>query len=417
MNKRALIVAFHFPPQAASSGIQRTLSFSRHLGGHGWEPLILSAQARAYSAKNSSQLASIPASLIVKRAFALDTKRHLGLFGRYPEFLALPDRWVSWWFAAVPTGLALIRQYKPDVIWSTFPIATSHLIGLALHRLTGIPWVADFRDPMLQTGYPASRLQRKIFEWIECETVMRCKKAVFTTHSALHSYRQRFPELPHDKFVVIENGYDEEGFRNIDASLDTQKRDGKQRITLLHSGVLYTEGRDPSAFFKAISRLKNNGLASAESLSVILRATGDDPYFTRLVQEYGVGDIVRVAPAVPYREALREMLEVDGLLVFQGRQFNTQVPAKIYEYFRAGKPIFGLIDPEGETARVLNSAGFQDLAPMHSTDHIVAAFDDFLKNVRSGDAYVAGNEVIEAASRQRRTSELAKVFSEVCSSI
>ena len=55
---------------------------------------------------------------------------------------ALPDRWTSWFWGAVPAGLSLIRRYKPRVLWSTFPIATSHLIALTLHRLTGIAWVA-----------------------------------------------------------------------------------------------------------------------------------------------------------------------------------------------------------------------------------------------------------------------------------
>lgn len=414
MSNRALIIAFHFPPQAGSSGIQRTLSFSKHLGSLGWQPLVLSAQPIAYGEKNPSQLKSVPASLTVRRAFSLDTKRHLGLFGRYPELLALPDRWMSWWFFAVPAGLSLIRRHKPAVIWSTFPIATSHLIGLTLHRLTGIPWVADFRDPMLQPAHPSSRWQRNIYAWIEKQTITHCRKAIFTTQSALNAYRVRFPALPRDKFVVIENGYDEEGFGGMGviaaASLTSEKP-----VTLLHSGVLYAEGRNPSAFFEAISKLKANGRASHASLSVILRATGDDARFIELTKRHGVDDIVRIEPPVPYRKALQEMLKVDGLLVFQGTQFNTQVPAKIYEYFRASKPILGLVDPAGETARILAAAGFRDMAPMNSADRIATTLGEFLENVRTGKAYVAGHEVIEAASRQRRTAELARVFSEVCS--
>lgn len=412
MNKRALIIAYHFPPQAASSGIQRTLSFSKYLGRHGWDALVLSAHPMAYSAKNPSQLASVPASLVVRRPFALDAKRHLGLFGRYPEMLALPDRWSSWWLSAVPTGLSLIRQYRPEIIWSTFPIATSHLIGMTLHRLTGIPWVADFRDPMLQEGYPATSLQRKAFTWIEQQAVTRCRKAVFTTHSALNAYRQRFPHLPQEKFSVIENGYDEEGFLDTDTSTAAAAGNG-QKVTLLHSGVLYAEGRNPSAFFEAISRLKSHGRVGAGSLSVILRATGDDPYFNALVKKFGIEDIVRIAPPVPYREALREMLDVDGLLVFQGTPFNTQVPAKIYEYFRARRPIFGLVDPAGETARILSAAGFRNVAPMDSVDSICTALGDFMEEIRQGSAYCASDAVVTASSREHRTRELASLFNQV----
>ncbi|WP_019140770.1 glycosyltransferase [Noviherbaspirillum massiliense] len=415
MNKRALIIAFHFPPQAASSGIQRTLSFSRHLGRYGWEPLVLSAHPMAYSAKNPSQLASIPSSVVVRRPYALDAKRHLGLFGRYPGILALPDRWISWWFSAVPAGLALIRKYKPEVIWSTFPIATSHLIGLTLHRLTGIPWIADFRDPMLQPGHPETWLQRRCFAWIERQAIRHCCKAVFTTHSALDSYRQRFPGIAPDKFMVIENGYDEEGFQGIAGpSPSGNANNVERRITLLHSGVLYPDGRDPSSFFEAISRLKADGRASPSSLSVILRATGDAPYFLGLAKKHAVDDIVRIEPPLPYREALREMLEADGLLAIQGTPFNTQVPAKIYEYFRARRPIFALVDPRGETARVLEAAGFRNIVPIDSADRIVHALPEFISDIRQGRALCASDELIAASSRAHRARQLATLFSQAC---
>lgn len=410
MNKRALIIAFHFPPQSVSSGIQRTLSFSKHLGAHGWEPLVLSACAMAYSATNPSQLAQLPPDLVVKRAFALDAKRHMGILGRYPEVIALPDRWISWWFSAVPSGLALIRRYKPSVIWSTFPLATSHLIGLTLHRLTGLPWIADFRDPMLQDDFPTTVLQRKAYAWIERQAIARCHKAVFTTESAMRAYMQRFPQALHEKFTVIENGYDEDGFSGTTAGQDPADAPAGKKITLLHSGVLYSEGRDPSAFFEALSLLKKRNATVVRSLRVVLRATGDDAYFQSLVRKHDVEDIVEIAPLVSYHTALREMLAVDGLLVFQGTPFNTQVPAKIYEYFRARKPILGLVDTRGETARILNAAGFSAMAPIDNAAEILPALESFVSDVQHGTAYVASDSVIDAASRKQRTRELARIF-------
>jgi hypothetical protein len=416
MTKRALLIAFHFPPQAASSGIQRTLSFSRHLGNHGWEPLILSANPNAYSVKNPSQLAMLPPNLVVKRAFALDTKRHLGILGRYPEALALPDRWISWWLSAVPTGLSMIRQYKAEVIWSTFPIATAPLIGLTLHRITGLPWIADFRDPMLQHDYPTTKMQRKAYGWVEQQAIHKCKKAIFTTHSAMTSYQRRFPEFLHEKFTVIENGYDEDVFSAAasDARPDSPKTG--TAISLLHSGVLYADGRNPSAFFEAISVLKTRGTLTASTLRIILRATGDDACFNALVKKYDIEDIVKIEPAVPYRDALNEMLNVDGLIVFQGTPFNTQIPAKIYEYFRARKPIFGLVDPSGETARVLGAAGFQNMAMMDSATAIIPALDSFISQIQSGNARIASEDVIAAASRTNRAAELAHVFHQMTGS-
>src|SRR5712664_704149 len=123
---RVLMVAYHYPPCFGSSGIQRTLKFSRYLPDGGWDPIILTAHPRAYPDTNSAQLSEIPSGLPVHRAFALDAARHL-VFGRhYSRWLALPDRWGSWWPGGVVAGLRLVRRYRPAVLWSTYPIATAH---------------------------------------------------------------------------------------------------------------------------------------------------------------------------------------------------------------------------------------------------------------------------------------------------
>jgi hypothetical protein len=411
MKKRALLIAFHFPPQAGSSGIQRTLSFSKHLGRHGWEPMVLSAHPRAYDIQNPSQLASIPPELIVKRAFVLDVKRHIGIKHRYPGMLALPDRWSSWLLGAIPAGLSLIRKYRPQVIWTTFPIASANLIGLVLHRLTGLPWIADLRDPMLQSTYPTVKLQRKAFAWIEAKTLKHCTLAVCTTHSAMQAYRTRFPELA-SKFRVIENGYDEDGL-SAHSTERAAAPAANRPITLLHSGMLYETGRNPSAFLHALAALKREGKASAATLRIVLRAPGDVDPIEKLVREQDIGDIVEIAPAIPYREALREMLAADGLMIFQGKHYNAQIPAKIYEYFWARRPVLGLVDAAGETAHVLRSAGFDSLVAMDQPDAIATALERFIGQIRSGAAYVATPDVVAQSSRANRARQLADVFDEV----
>jgi len=411
MTKRALLIAFHFPPQAASSGIQRTLSFSKHLGRFGWEPMVLTAHPRAYAQQNPSQLASIPAKMVLRRAFALDTKRHLGWRGRYSELMALPDRWISWWAHGVLTGLRLVREHKPEVLWSTFPIATAHLIGLTLQRMTGLPWVADFRDPMLQPSYPVSPRQRGFYSWLERQTLQRCRYAVFTTQSALDSYRTRFPEIDPGKLHLIENGYDEDEFGALIGNTPDTRAIG-QPVTLLHSGVLYRNGRDPEPFIQALAALKATGRIDAASLRVILRAPGDMAGVKAKVERHGMTDIVSVLPPVPYSEALAEMLAADALLLFQGTPFNSQIPAKVYEYFRARKPILGLVDPAGETATVLRNAGFASIAAADQSGSIESALTQFIPAVRDGSAYVASDEVIARSTRTHKAGQLAALFDE-----
>jgi peptidoglycan/xylan/chitin deacetylase (PgdA/CDA1 family)/glycosyltransferase involved in cell wall biosynthesis len=411
--KQTLLVAYHFPPQAGSSGIQRTLSFSKNLREQNWQPTVLSVNPVAYESQNSSQLSQIPGNLNVRRAWALDVKRHFGVFGRYPEIMALPDRWSSWWICAIPLGLWIVYKNQVRVIWTTYPIATAHLIGLTLKFLTGRAWVADFRDPMTQDNYPNGKWQRRAFLWIERKTIERCDMAVFTTQSAREIYRKRFPQAAQKKFEVIENGYDEDGFDPRQFNNANSLNEEKNKLTLLHSGELYSEGRDPTAFFKAIAALKLCERLSADTLCIILRAPGNEQYFIDLVMEYGVEDIVFIEPHIAYQDALREMLTADGLLVFQGTAFNTQIPAKIYEYFRARKPIFGLLDTSGETARVLRSAGFQSVVNMTSVTDIQTGLEHFLSQIKLREAYTASDELVASSSRKYRAQQLARIFSQI----
>ena len=102
--RKVLMIAFHYPPYQGGSGIHRSLKFSRYLRGYGWHPIVLSAHPRAYPKIGDHQLREIPLDVIVERAFALDTAKHLSFRGRYLRLLALPDQWVSWWAGAVCAG-------------------------------------------------------------------------------------------------------------------------------------------------------------------------------------------------------------------------------------------------------------------------------------------------------------------------
>ena len=406
-DKRILMVAFHFPPQRGSSGVQRTLKFSRYLGGHGWQPVVLSAHPRAYEHKGDDQLRDIPQDIVVHRAFALDSSRHLAVKRRYLSLLALPDRWITWALGAVPAGLRLIREHRPALIWSTYPIATAHLIGLALHRLTGLPWVADLRDPMTDVDYPTRRSVRAAYSWIEKQTVKRADRVVFTTPGALAAYRKRYPELPPERLVLIENGYDEENFSEAASLASVAAKEAGGPLVLVHSGIIYPAERDPTVFFEALAALLQEGRIGPETLQIRLRAAVHEDWLNGLIAQYGIASIVSLAPHVPYREALTEMLTADGLLVLQGSSCNCQIPAKIYEYLRARRPVLALTDATGDTATTLRQAGIDTIGPLDERDGIMASLMDFVTRIQNGSAPLPSDEVVRANSREARAARLA----------
>jgi hypothetical protein len=405
--KRALLVAYHYPPIGTSSGLQRTLSFSRYLGDYGWQPLVLTVHPRAYETVRADQMRDVPEDVVVKRAFALDARRHLSVGRYYPGWLAIPDRWSSWVIGGTLMGLAMVRRYRPDVIWSTFPIATAHIIGLVLHRLTGLPWVADFRDPTTEPGYA----NRPAHLWLEKQIVRHAARMTFTTPSTLRMYAERYPAEPASRWLELPNGYDEEMFRS--AETEPASRPATRAVTLVHSGVLYQTERDPRAFFAAIAKLKRAGTVTAATLQVVLRATQYDSLYAPLLAAEGIDDIVHLAASIPYRAALREMIDADGLLIFQAANCNIQIPAKLYECLRAGRPIFALTDSAGDTAGVLRSTGAGTIAPIDDAGIIAQRLAQFITEVRSGSARTATERVVGSYSRRSLTAHLAECFDAV----
>ncbi|MFT3960001.1 glycosyltransferase [Propionivibrio sp.] len=400
------MIAYHFPPLAGSSGIQRTLRFAQHLPKFGWEPLVLTAHPRAYERTSDDLMADVPPGVIVRRAFALDTARHLSVGGRYMAAMARPDRWMSWKFGAVREGMRMIREFAPQAIWSTYPIATAHAIGAALQKRSGLPWIADFRDPMVQDGYPADPLVRKSFQQIEKETFSSASASTFTTPSAARTYRERFPASA-GSIEVLENGYDEETFAQVEAAAGLPAGDRAREVVLLHSGIVYPSERDPTQLFEALGQLGSSGRIAPGMLKIRFRAAVHDGFLRDLAARYGVNKFIECLPPIPYREALSEMLAADGLLVMQASNCNEQIPAKIYEYLRSKRPILALTDPHGDTAAVLRQAGIADIVRLDSVSEIQERLPSFTETIRQNSYTLPSQQAVKSASREGRTAQLA----------
>jgi len=122
----------------------------------------------------------------------------------------------------------------------------------------------------------------------------------------------------------------------------------------------------------------------------------------------GVREAIELSPPIPYREALAEMLRADGLLILQAANCNAQIPAKLYEYFRAGRPIVALTDPTGDTAVSCRNAGIAAIAPLDDSRQIAALLHSFLTTPDSGTRPTPS--AVEQASRRGRTQQLATLL-------
>lgn len=410
--RRILMVAFHFPPHMGSSGLLRTLKNARYLPDCGWMPTVLTANPRTYDSVDQSQLQEIPQQVRVIRAFALDTRKHLSFKGRYFRHAALPDRWSTWALGAVPAGALEIYKNKIDVILTTFPVASAVLIGYMLHRITHVPWIADFRDSMTEKDYPRDPHVRRAYRWLEKKAVQYASRLLFTAESTRQMYLQRYPDLSPDKCLVIANGYDEQDFVGLSRPGSVKS----VRLRMQHSGLIYPEERNPVPFFKALSRLVKQGRIQPSSFRIELRACGNDEHFRRIVTELGIDQIVHFLPALPYRVALQDCSEADILLLLQGASCDHQIPAKAYEYLRMGKPILALTSETGDTAKLLRECGGSTILDIADEEALVRALPDFLDAVRNGSHSLPNLEIVSRYSRQNQARELANCLSGVIES-
>lgn len=420
LNKKVLLVPFHFPPLKASSGLERALSLVRHLPSHGWEPIVLSASASAYPAVSAERLDQIPANAVVKRTCALDAARHLTIMGRYPRWFGLPDRWQTWIISAVPAGMTLIRRHRPQVIWSTYPIASAHWVGYFLHKLSGIPWIADFRDPMVERdsrsgqlapAWPAMRNARLA---IESRAAMHAAALTFCTAGALQICAQRYPSADANGWQVVPNGFDETAFQAAERQSGGDDASARDTITLLHSGTIYpTPDRDPSVFFRALKRVLSDRPSSARKVKIVLRASSVAEHYAPLIRQLNLENAIFFESALPYESALREMLSVDGLMIFQGYTSNPAIPAKLYEYFRARRPILALADLEGETARLVRVEAAGEIAALDEEDAIVTGLSKFLHDIERGQSKIMPADRVPCFERAGSVARFARLFDNV----
>ena len=409
--RTVLLVAFHFPPLVGSSGIQRTLRFAQYLPEFGWKPVVLTVTPEVMEKSDPATLDQIPPGCEVVRVRCFDTARHLSIAGRYPGFLTIPDRWMSWAWLGAGVGARACREHGVDAIWSTYPIATAHQLGAAVARRTGLPWVADFRDPMAQPGYPSDPRRWRAYRAIEETAAREAARMVFVTPSALQGYRELFPDTPAERFVLLENGYDESVFESSAAPAPAPP-EGRP-LVLLHSGVIYPSERDPRGLLDALAALKAAGRIREGEFLIRFRAAAHDELLSGLAAERGVSGFIELAPPVPYREAIAEMMSVDGLLVMQGRNCNAQIPAKLYEYLRAGRPVLGLADPEGDTGRTMRENGVRHVALMEDAEAVARVLPDYLDALRAGNAPVVPRAQVERFSRRGLTRRLAALLDEL----
>jgi hypothetical protein len=279
----------------------------------------------------------------------------------FQRFLLPYEEHVPWVPAAISAGLRAAHQSGATVVFSTSPPIANHIVAWRLKQRLGLRWIADFRDPMVGNPFRSSRRAQKYDRWLE-SVVMRNADAVVanTSHLAEH-WCQRYPEY-RSKIATIWNGFDPV------EQLPVLPERPTQRVPhlLTHVGSLYGH-RHPSRLLSSLSRLLSTGRLQPKDIRVRLVGPVENVLeadFVPILETLTAEGIVETNfTQVPREEASIEMASADGLLLLDlnARGTGVQVPAKIFDYVRAGKPILGFTANGSAVQKIVEHSGLQQV--------------------------------------------------------
>lgn len=410
MNKKVLIIAFFYPPSSAAA-VQRILKASEYLPEFGWDSIILTAKPSVYEDLEESQL--IPANVVdhVYRTKAWDVNTHLSIRGKHFGWMSTIDRWSTWIPGALIKGFKLIKKYKPDLICSTTPIPSANIIASVLSKHTNVPWVADYQDPFIYhistPPYysPTQQMKTIALKAIDKATMRNCAAAVYATQNVRDLYKQKFPNVPENKFHIVENGFDETNWTRLEAYKPlTQSPFNKLKFSLFYSGVLYPNGRNPTPLFEALSVLKAKKIITGDSFELVFQGAGDGQKFLPTLTDLDIVDLVQFTSKVPYLDSLYYMKVADALTLIQDEIFNMQVPGKLYEYFRTGRPILALVPSDSATANTAKSYELSKIS--NDSSKIALIIGDWVEK----SPKTQGSKELHHYSRHAKTGEFASIF-------
>lgn len=378
--RRVLFVAAFFPPINAVGSV-RPAKIAKYLPEHGWEPTVLTVDR--FVSRPATMPLEMPEARVVRARFvdplglgiraargeagpsaaahppSADGRAPLGRAVRRRMYdlarrllpvnaVRVPDRLMPWYPAAVRRGGRLLAAGGFDALLSTSPPPTAQLVAATLARRSGLPWVADMRDP-----WTTDLTQRRREPWqsleagLERRTMGRATTVVTVSEILAEAFAARFGR----PCLSIPNGFD--------ADLpDAPAPSTLGRLTLTYTGSVYAGLQDPAPLLAALAGLRAAGRLSPDELT--LRVYGNDRGdLPALAAAHGAGEFIAYHDAVPHPEALLRQREGHALLHlgFPDPAMAGYYSLKVFEYLQAQRPILALGRAGGIVDALLRECG------------------------------------------------------------
>ncbi len=446
-NKNILLIVFHFYPDTAIGAI-RSEKFVKFLPELDWNPFVLTVKNKYFRNKSDEQpdfkcpiyrTGKLPILGDFYRKFKSWQKRnnnsssndqeHSKLAGdkkdysstnvtsnwkKYINILSsIPDEHMGWIIPATIKAIRLIRKNKIDIIYSSSPPHTCHIIALLVKMFTNCKWVADFRDPWsmaIKSGYVDVPIYRKIENYLEKRVILKADMIISTTVDIQKSFQGLYPEIDKEKYFTVYNGYDEAEMP------DCPKPDnGKGYVQFLYAGNLWG-GRDPYALIEAVGVITCAENLDLPKIRIDFYGTFEiDPQKTdKSIDKYELRDNIAFNKPVKRTEYLNIISKADILILMQGPLQSTCIPAKTFEYLATGNSILALVTP-GATADFLSKFKNVEMAHPYKNDEIETAILQILKNYKDRLSLDPEHfNKLQKYTRKNQTIYLAELLNKRC---
>lgn len=411
MTKRVLFIAYSFPPHGGM-GVQRSVKFVRYLPNYHWQPTVLTTSARSTLTDPEMARQVSPETTIVRvGGLVLPVSWPWRLRYGIRQWILTVDDQIGWLPFSVRRARQLMKRNSFDLIYSTSGPYTDHLVALRLKRKTGLPWVADFRDPWLDNYSQefATKAHRALCAHLEQQIIEAADQVLVVNEQMRTQFLNRYSSLSPSNCIVLPNGFDPNDYEG----LKPVAHDG--RFTLVHAGSLYgTRVQSVRVFLLALARcFQNQGISRRKICVRFVGRAGHEAQ--EQVQTLGLGDVVEFLGHLPHQEALAHQLAADLLLLVVGSGPGSSAVAtgKIYEYLAAGKPILALT-PASAAADLLEEAQVGMIAPPDDPKAIVSALTRLYRDWREGRLQAAPDPSFLARyDRRNQAARLAQIFDEL----
>ena len=438
---RVAICTYWYPPTRTIASL-RMAKFAKYLPDFGWEPHVFTVAPRTdrYTAAGelddavnpehvhripdpsvhvwvdrlagvvrrggTTSTGSPPAASRSSRPSRPSSVRRLA-YRCYRDLVCVPDE--AWpWLCHYRKVRDAAAKASVDVVFSSSPPATAHVLARRLARDLGKPWVADLRDPWADMHtVDRSSVRRWLDQRLERRTL--CDAAALTTVSG--TMATRFAADYHVPVHVIMNGYDE---ADVPADVETIAPEA-ERLAFVYTGMLYEGRRTPLPLFNALRQLHRRGEVDlsrivvrlyGRNLDIAERELRDFPELTASVELLG---------EVGYRESLIAQRRATVLLLLEWADPRAAgvVTGKIFEYLSAARPILAIGPHGGEIERVLEMTGRGVLAA--TDDELEAAvLASYRRFCATGPEKVESMTMsLNLFSRKALAGNLAEVFTAV----